>query len=335
MLPITGGALMKPLIWIIDEEWPDYEIENSIFKQAFEDYEIRYSKNDFKSDLDSFGSRADAVLCQVNIAVDAPFIEKLDNCKVISVYGSGYNNVDTAAAANKGIPVAFVPGYCAVDIAEYVLAAMLYFNKGFSRWKSAVATGLWGAQAITAAPTRLAGQKLLIVGLGRIGREVAKKAIAAGLTVLAFDPYQDESALRALGVQKVEMDDGLAEADFISIHAIFNSETTALLSMKDFQKMKKTAVLINASRGGVIDQNDLIKALNGDVIAGAALDVLKTEPPIQNDPILSCKNLLLTPHISYLSGESLAELQRRAAQSVADVLKNIPCSDLVPGTSKG
>ena len=325
---------MKPFIWIIDEEWPNYTIENEVFQNSLSDYEIRYSNNEFQQDFTEFGHRADAVLCQINIKADAPFFEKLNNCKVISVYGSGYNNVDIEAAKKKGIPVAFVPGYCAADIAEYVLASILYFNKGFSKYKQAIAEGRWGAQTLSETPSRLNGQKLFIVGFGRIGKEVAKKALAAGLRVLAFDPYVDEAGFQAFGVQKVEFAEGLAAADYISVHSIFNSETTSLLSMKEFRKMKNSAVLINASRGGVINQEDLIEALNEGIIAGAALDVLKTEPPLADDPILSCKNLLLTPHISYLSTESLAELQRRAAQSAANVLNHIPCSDLVPGTEK-
>jgi D-3-phosphoglycerate dehydrogenase len=323
---------MKKLIWIIDEEWPDYDTENEVFKNSFDSHEIRYTGDDYVRDFDDFGHKADAIICQINIKVDAAFIDKLQNCKLISVYGSGYNNIDIEAAKRKRIPVAFVPGYCALDIAEYVLAAILYANKSFGTFHAAVAQGLWGAQTMPNTPSRLYGQELFIVGFGRIGKEVAKKALAIGLSVSAYDPYVDKAVFRSLGAKKVEFDEGLMAADYVSIHSIFNSETTALFSVKQFRMMKKSAVLINASRGGVINQDDLIHALNEGVIAGAILDVLNTEPPLPGDPVLSCNNLLLTPHISYLSKESLAELQRRAAQSVADVLNGKPCSDLVPGT---
>lgn len=321
---------MKPLLWIIDEEWPEYSLEKRVFDTVFAEYDLRISSNDYKNDLRAFGFRADAVIAQISVDVDAGLIGELRSCKVISVYGSGYNNVNVAAARAKGIPVAFVPGYCAQDIAEYVIAAVCHFQKDPSGFSDEIGRGLWGAQAMPRPGHRIGAGSILVIGFGRIGRAVARKAHALGMQVLACDPFVKKEALLESGARLVALEEGLAQADYISVHTTYTPGMAPLLSGSEFALMKKTAVLINASRGGVIAQGDLVKAVASGTIRGAALDVLAVEPPEPDDPVLHTPGILVTPHISYLSVDSLAELQTRAAQNAACILAGKPGADIVP-----
>lgn len=321
---------MKPLIWIIDEEWPDYTLEKRVFDESFSDYELRFSSNDYTADLRAFGYRADAVLVQIGVNADASFLNKLEACKILSVYGSGYNNVDVAAAQAKGIPVAFVPGYCAEDIAEYVLAAVCTFQKSLTGYADSIRNGLWGAQAESILGHRIGAGTLLVAGFGRIGRTVAQKAGALGMQILAYDPFVREDTLRSVGARAVTLEEGLAQADFVSVHTTYSPGMKPLFAETEFARMKKTAVLINASRGGVVDQKALVAAVASGTLRGAALDVLESEPPMPEDPVLHTPGILVTPHISYYSEESLVELQARAAQNVVAILTGRGRADLVP-----
>lgn len=325
---------MKPLLWIIDEEWPDYKLEKQVFQQAFADYDLHFSSNDYMEDLRTFGYRADAVICQISVDINAEMIARLDNCKVISVYGSGYNNVNVQAAREKGIPVAFVPGYCAEDIAEYVIASIFHFQKGLTHYAGAIEKGLWGAQTVAHPGRRLHARTLLITGFGRIGRTVGEKAAALGMRVLAYDPFVPKEVVQQNGAQSVELEEGLAQADYVSVHTTYTPDSGPLFTGASFSQMKKNAVLINASRGGVIAQSDLVQAVSNGVIRGAALDVLVDEPPANDDPVLHTPGILVTPHISYLSEDSLAELQERAARNVVCILTGLPGADIIPECRK-
>ncbi len=315
------------LIWIIDDEWPGYELEKRVIYERYPDCDLRFSNNDYKDDLLSFGKKADAVICQISVDMSADTIEKLENCKVISVYGVGYNNVDIECARKKGIRVCNVPGYCAEDVSDYVIAAIYEKCKLWKKYDSD--DGLWGAQAAPHEIFRISSQTLFIVGFGRIGRMIAKKALAVGMKVLVYDPYVDEDTTAALGVEKVLLDDGLSRADFVSMNMIMCDETRHMISTNELKLMKNTAYIINASRGGTLDQRALIEAVENKEIAGAVLDVLEQEPPSPDDPILSCKNIEITPHISFYSEDSLNELQVSAAMNALSILDGKDISEIV------
>lgn len=315
---------MKPLIWIIDEEWPDYALETQHLSLALPGCEIRRSGNDFTADLESFGTDADAVICQINIPMTAEVVARLGRCKVISVYGAGYNNVDVAAAREKGITVCNVPGYCVEDVSDYVIAAIYHFNKSLGNYHANIQNGLWGAQAAKVIINRLSASVLMIVGCGRIGKAAAKKAKSLGMAVLAFDPYLSEAEAADCGIEKVGLLDGLARADYVSVHAKLTPETEKLIGGAALAAMKPSAYLINAARGGVIDEAALIAAVSSGGIAGAMLDVVTCEPPDYNTGIFNCPGIFVTPHISYLSVGALKELQLTAAQNAAAVLLGKP-----------
>ena len=320
---------MKPFVWIIDEEWQDYRVEEDVLRKHYQDCTIKYSSYDYMQDLKEFGFQADIILCQIYASIPGDVIQRLTNCKGIAVYGGGYDRVDIAAARKKGIGVTNVSDYCNQDVADYVIASIYHFNKQILSYEKAMKEGQWGAQAVKYKIRRINSSTLLIIGLGRIGKTVAAKGLSLGMKIIAFDPYVDEVTMSSLGINKVSWDDGLEQADFISLNPILNSETEGLLKYEDFTKMKRTVYLINTARGKIVVEKDLIRAVQEGLIAGAALDVISVEPPTFHEDVFHCKNIIVTPHISYISEESYTELKTRTLKNAMAMLEGrIPC-DLV------
>lgn len=322
---------MKPLIWIIDEEWPDYDVETKILKDKYKDCEIRFSGNDYKKDLDEFGYKADAIIAQVYVYIPKETIDKLENCKCIALFGGGYDRVDIEAAKEKGIKVTNVQGYCAEDLADYVMAGIFYYGKKLDLYDDAIKKGLWGAQAVTEKIRRINKSVLMIIGCGKIGSTVAKKAISLGMKVIAYDPYVSKEAMEEIGVEKTGLEEGLPKADYISINAKYYEGTHHLITKKHFELMKRSAYLINTARGRIINEQDMIDAVNEGLISGAVVDVISNEPPGKDEAIFDCKGIVVTPHISYISEESYMELKVRAANNAITMLEGGNPADLVNG----
>ncbi|HCT65495.1 MAG TPA: phosphoglycerate dehydrogenase family protein [Lachnospiraceae bacterium] len=322
---------MAPLFWIIDEEWPDYEVETRILKEKYPDCIIKFSTNDYKKDLEEFGYMADAIIAQVYVYIPKETIERLEKCKCIALFGGGFDRVDIEAAKEKGIMVTNVQGYCAEDLADYVISGIYYFGKKLDFYKNAVEKGLWGAQSAQEPVRRIKGSTLLIIGCGKIGSTVAKRAKALDVNIIAYDPYVDQNKMDEYCVKKVELEEGLKTADFISINAKYYEGTHHLLTKKHFQLMKKTAYLINTARGRIINEQDMIDAVNKGLIAGAVVDVISNEPPSTDEAIFDCEKIVVTPHVSYISEESYMELKVRATNNVIKMLNGERPSDLVNG----
>ncbi len=320
---------MKKLIWIIDEEWRDYNLENEILKREFEGCEIKYSNYDYEKDLKDFGYRADGILAQVYADIPFKTIEKLENCKGIAVYGGGYDRIDIKAAREKNISVTNVQGYCAEDLADYTIAAIFMLNKKIEFFNKNLKNGLWGALAVDKNIKRLSNSKLLIIGLGTIGKMVAKRVKSLGIEVLAYDEFLTEEDMLREGVKKVSWEEGLKEADYISVNLKGCDENIDKLSMKDFKMMKESVYIINTARGKIIKENDLIEAVKQKIIAGAVLDVIKNEPPTGNEVILNCQNIIVTPHISYISEESFRDLKIKTVRNLIDMIHGKKPVDLV------
>jgi len=320
--------MAKPMIWIIDEEWPDYEIENKELKSAFPDCEIRYSKYDYHADLEEFGRDADAILSQIYTVIGEKEMVRLNKCRVISVFGGGYDKIDVASAMKHDIKVTFVPGYCVEDVSDHAIAAIFHCNKKINLYGKAISDGLWGSPALPNPPKRLKGSNLLVIGLGRIGSATASKARALGMNVFAYDPYVDKDKMDSIGVFKTELYPGLENADFVSIHAKRTPQTEGMLGINELSRMKSSAYIINTARGQIIDEENLIKAVKEKIIAGAVLDVVYNEPPTFREEIFNTPDILVTPHISYLSVQAFEELKRRAAVNAIKVLKGEPVSDI-------
>ena len=263
---------------------------------------------------------ADAVI-NVRAPVTARAIDQMRRCQVIVRLGIGVDSVDVAAATRRGIPVSNVPDYCVDEVADHTLATLLSWARRLPAFVGAARAGIWEPRRIPApAPPRLRGQTLGLIGLGRIGRAVAARAVAFGLRVAVFDPYVAPDASLLPGVSLTDLDTLLETADYVSIHCALTDETRGLLGAKAFARMKPSAFLINAARGPILDRGALMEALTAGRIAGAALDAFDVEPLPPKDPLLGVRNLIATPHVAWYSAGSLADLPVLAAREVARVL---------------
>ncbi len=243
-------------------------------------------------------------------------LENLPKCKVISRYGVGLDPVDIKAATDLGIIVANVPDYCVDEVADQAVSMLLALIRKTTFFDQKVKSGQWDFRQ--GRPIhQIRGKTLGLVGCGRIGLGVAKRVSAFGVSVMAFDPYLQK--IRR-GIRLTDLDTILRESDFISIHCPLNESTRHLIGEKEFQKMEEKPLVINTSRGPIIDENALIQALAKGQISGAGLDVLEKEPPDPENPLLKMENVILSPHVGFYSEESIHELKRRAALIVSTVL---------------
>jgi D-3-phosphoglycerate dehydrogenase len=295
----------------------DQQIEAGVFAASGLDLELIKSVPNTSTDLARIGPDADALLVQFAI-IDRPVLESLRRCQIISRYGVGVDMIDVEAAGDLGIPVANVPAFCIDEVSTQTIGFMIDLNRHTLALNDYVHQGGWGSRPVLgAAPRRLAGQTLGVVGLGMIGCEVARKAAALGLTIVACDPYVESVPT---GVEMVRLEELLARSDYVTLHCPLVPETRGLVGAREFAMMKETAYLLNLSRGPVVDQPALAEALATGVIAGAALDVMVAEPPSPDDPLLHMANVIITPHTSSWSVESIEQLRHDAAVNVVDAL---------------
>lgn len=320
---------MAHLVWIIDEEWADYEDETRMLRDWDPECDIRFSGYDYEKDLRNFGYRADLILAQVYAPIPRTTIERLERCRGIALFGGGYDRVDVEAAAEHGIPVTNVHGYCAEDLADYVLAAIFRWNKPLEGYGRTIAAGVWGAQAMPVPQHRLSSMTLMVVGCGRIGLTVAKRAGALGMKVIGYDPHRTDAELADRGVERVELHEGLARADVISVNARLCDETVGLLGEREFACCKSGSLLVNTARGGILDETALVHAVRAGRPASAVVDVIAHEPPSGDEEILHCEGITVTPHISYISIESFTELRSRTVHNGIDMVEGRHPADVV------
>ena len=232
----------------------------------------------------------DALIVRSGTTVTKKIIEASDKLKVIGRAGVGLDNVDVSAASKKGIVVMNAPAGNTVSTAEHAFSLMLSLSRNIPAASQSVKQGRWDRKKFMG--VELYGKTLGIIGLGRIGAEFAKRANSFGMKILAFDPFLSEDKAKALNVESVSLDTLLKNADFITIHTPLTDETRHLLDEKAFKKMKKGVRIINAARGGIIDEKALAKNLKSGKCAGAALDVYETEakPPVDS-PVVDIDNI--------------------------------------------
>ena len=276
------------------------------------------------------GVAADADALLVTYAkITAEMIRQMKRCRIISRFGIGVDNVDIAAATNAGIVVTKVPDYCMDEVSDHAMALLLSLVRKIPYANSLVHAGRWEMPAVVPIH-RLRGSVLGLVGFGRIPQLVAPKAQAFGIRVVAFDPYIPQDVMTRAGVGKVEFAELVKMSDYISIHSPLLPETHHLFNADVFRKMKPTAYLVNTARGPIVDETALAHALDARQLAGAALDVLSQEPP-SGSPLFGRNNVILTPHTSFYSVESLVELQIKAAEEVVRVMtKQAPRNPVNP-----
>ena len=307
----------KVTLVITDYQYEHVEAERAIAREAGVELLARNCKTE--REVIEAVRDADAVItqyCDINAAV----IAEMRRCKVIVKYGIGTNNIDSEAAARKGIYACNVPDYGTDEVANHVVAMLLALAKKLNVITDAFRHGDWGYGSVIPL-YRIAGSTLGLVGFGRIPMSVARKMLGFEVNVIAYDPYVSAETAKAAGVELVDFDTLCAKSDFISIHCPLTAQTTHLFNRKTFQMMKKTAFLINTARGPVIRERDLIEALEAGEIAGAGLDVFEVEPLDRQSKLLTMKNVIATPHIAWYSEQAIQAVQRKAAEEAVNVLK--------------
>jgi D-3-phosphoglycerate dehydrogenase len=252
-------------------------------------------------------------------------IENLNKCRIIALMSIGYDNVDVAAATEKGICVANAPDYCLEEVSDHAMALILACARKFYQLLPDVRSGKWSTQAEYSSALkplrRLSRQTLGFIGFGKIPRTIVPKAKAFGFRTIAYDPNLPNTMFKTFGVESVGLDQLLEESDFVSLHAILTPETKHMMGLQQFKKMKPTAYFINTARGELVDEKGLYTALSEGLIGGAGLDVLETEPPSPDNPLFKLNNVLITGHFAYYSEESREELFMRPWEEVARVLQ--------------
>ena len=280
----------------------------------------KISWKDRASLVDAVGE-ADAILC-MHAPFDEQVIGSLSRCKIIARFGTGLDNINRQAAHSANIHVAGVADYCTEEVANHVMALLLAWNRkilhchGFvmeKRWNErSLTTGNWGCAPMR----RLSPQTLGLLGFGRIGQAVAKRAVAFGMNVLANTRHPERAQVEGMGVELTSREELLRRSDYISLHVPLTDETRQTINVESVAMIKPGGVLINTSRGGLVDEEALVAALRSGHLGGALLDVFKTAPLPVDHPFRQLKNVILTPHVAFYSDDALLELRRLAAEAV-------------------
>ena len=274
-------------------------------------FEVRHVDDSSSDDFAEALGECHALIVRSATTVDAGMIERATEMRVIGRAGVGVDNIDVAAATERGIAVLNAPGGNTIAAAELTVALMLAAVRRVAEADRSVREGRWDRSAFRGVELR--GRTLGLIGAGRIGGEVATRCQAFGMDVIVYDPYLTEGRAAELGVELVSLERVLDEADVISIHVPLTEETRGLVGAGALQRMKNEAYVVNASRGGVIDETALAQALVEGQIAGAGLDVFAEEPLPSESRLRAAPNLVLTPHL----GASTAEAQVGVATEVA------------------
>jgi D-3-phosphoglycerate dehydrogenase / 2-oxoglutarate reductase len=260
---------------------------------------------------------ADALIVRSATKVTPELLDKAPRLRVVGRAGVGVDNIDLDECTTRGVLVMSTPGGNAVSVAEHTFALLLGLARQVPRLDKAMHEGKW--EKSSAAGTEVRGKTLGLIGLGRIGSEVALRADAFDMRVLGYDPYISESAAREVQVELVPLEKLLAESDFVSLHTALSPATQNLINAETLAKMKKGARVINAARGELIDEAALAEALKSGHLAGAALDVFVEEPP-KNSPLTSLPNIVATPHVAGSTAEAQEEVGTQVAVQVRDYL---------------
>jgi D-3-phosphoglycerate dehydrogenase len=244
----------------------------------------------------------------------------LEGLKVVVRTGVGYDVIDVKAATELGVIVVNVPDIWVREVANHALALLLAWNRKIVTLDRQVHAGVWNPGVPGPHTGALHGETVGIVGLGNIGSAFARRIVALETKVIACDPYVDDARFAALGVERVTLEALAARSDYISVHTLLNAETRHLIGETFFRRTKPTAILINTSRGPVVDEQALYQALVDKRLAGAALDVWEREPVVADNPLLTLDNVIATPHAAYFSSAAVAQVPRRCGEEVARVL---------------
>ena len=271
------------------------------------------------ADLSATLRKFDGVIVRSQPKVTAENLEQPGRLRAIARAGAGVDNIDVPAATRRGIVVMNTPGGNSVSAAEHTVALLMAMARRVPAADATVKAGGWDRNKFVG--TQLAGKTLGVVGLGRIGREVARRAKGLDMTVVAPDPFVTAAKAAELGFESAAgLDELLPRVDFLTIHVPLSAETTSLIGAAELARLKKSARVLNVARGGIIDEQALADALTAGTIAGAAVDVFTTEPVPADNPLLKAPNVILTPHLGASTVEAQENVAVEAAQLLADFL---------------
>ena len=308
-------------IVITDYAWPTLDEERRVL--AGLDVELIVAEQGDEAELVRLVPEATAILVcwkQITPAV----LQAAKQCRIVSRYGIGLDNIAIDEATRLGIRVTNVPDFCRDEVSDHVLA----WARRIVTFARATRRGEWNLAAGNTIP-RLRGQTLGLIGYGTLARALAPKAAALGLRILAYTPRLTSEQVAPWGEATNNLNQLLHESDYVSLHLPLTPSTRGLINATRLRQMKPTALLINTARGAIVDEAALVTALREGWIGGAALDVLDDEPPPPDHPLLSLDNVLITPHAAFYSTGAVAELARRAAEQVAQVLQGTEPPHLV------
>lgn len=313
---------------ITDYTFPDLDIERSILSAA--DVDLREGNDRQIPALQALVAEADAVIAQF-APINADVIGAMRRAKVIVRYGIGYDNVDVWAAKERGIPVCNIPDYCIDEVADHTLAFLLGITRQVVPNTLHVREGKWGLATPLDQLRTLRDQTVGIVGLGRIGREVAARLAPFKCRRLVHDSFIPADVIRSAGCESVTLDELLAQADVVTLHCPSTPQTKKLLNADSLGRMKRGAVVINLARGDLIDTAALVTALQSGQVAAAALDVCDPEPIPADSPLRSLTNVILASHIASASPKSVRTLRETAARIAVMALRGEPLPNVVNG----
>ncbi len=260
----------------------------------------------------------DGLLTTLNDRIDAPLInEASSQLKIISQMAVGYDNIDVKAAHARGIPIGNTPGVLTDATADLAFALLLASARRIVEGAEYIRQGKWRTwEPMALLGGDLSGATLGIIGLGRIGEAVARRAKGFDMRIIAYSPSKDSNEVSKLGIELTSLETLLQQSDYISIHVPLNAQTRGMINAQTFAKMKPSAILINTARGAIVDQQALFEAVKNGVIAGAALDVTNPEPMSPDDPLLTLPNITIVPHIGSASQRTRNKMATMAAENL-------------------
>ena len=300
---------------LTDNIFPDLDIEREMLKNV--DAQL-VEVTDPKTLADEMKD-ADAVI-NTYAQLEAEMIEGMDHCRLVIRNGIGLNTIDVDACNRKGIMVGNIPTYCIEEVATHAVAHILTLNRKMIPYDKSVRTGVWDVKKGIPIHS-VVGATLGLVGFGKIPRLVATRAMALGMNIITYDPFVSAEEAKSAGAEKVEMDDLLAKSDFISIHCPLTPDTRGMFDYAAFQAMKDGAYIINTARGPIINEPDLVRALEDGLIGGAGLDVLMDDHGGAGNPLFRFDNVVRTPHAAWYSEESILRRRTQTVESVIEVLE--------------
>jgi D-3-phosphoglycerate dehydrogenase / 2-oxoglutarate reductase len=305
-----------PTVVITDCDHPDVEPERAVFGEA--GVEVRLEQCTSGEDVIAVAADADALIVQY-APIGDEVLDALERCRGVVRYGVGVDTIDVEAATRRGVWVVNVPDYGTEEVSDHAVALLLSLLRGVVALDRSVRDGRWDESA--ARPLhRLSTRTVGVVGCGRIGAAFARKARGLGLPVQAHDPAGVPGELRAAGVQETSLEELIETSDAVSLHLPLGPDSEHLIDAGALERMRRGAYLINTSRGGLVDSGALLSALQAGRIAGAALDVLESEPPAAGDALVNHERVIVTPHAAWYSEESSKTLKSEVAREAIRII---------------